>query len=163
RFRRGMADATNGAQLVVRDSPQCGELSQVQVSIHLSFPQAPLIRKRNRLSRRAGFKEGRMSKEPKKRLTTETRSNMSATRPVQSQVRDRGRLSLVERSNKATSSRFMRAKRKIFLFLVLLVFCALGLVFLPIILIVLQDTIGYFVNPPFSHCEVMDKARLEDA
>src|SRR5262249_37480838 len=51
----------------------------------------------------------------------------------------------------------------IFLFLVLLVFCALGLVFLPIILIVLQDTIGYFVNPPFSHCEVMDKARLEDA
>ena len=37
----------------------------------------------------------------------------------------------------------------------------LAILFFPLTVIVLQDMVGALINPPFAHCEVMDKARLE--
>jgi len=39
----------------------------------------------------------------------------------------------------------------------------LAILFFPITVILLQDMVGALINPPFAHCEVMDRARLEAA
>lgn len=57
----------------------------------------------------------------------------------------------------------MTRRRKIMLFIVLPALLLVGLILLPLILIIAQDIVGSFINRPFSHCEVMGKARLEEA
>jgi Ankyrin repeats (3 copies) len=53
--------------------------------------------------------------------------------------------------------------RKTKIFIALIPIVGLAIVFFPLAIILLQDLIGALINPPFAHCEVMDKARLETA
>ena len=39
----------------------------------------------------------------------------------------------------------------------------LAILFSPLAIFLVQDLVGALINPPFAHCEVMDKARLEAA
>jgi ankyrin repeat protein len=45
----------------------------------------------------------------------------------------------------------------------LIVILGLAILFFPLTVILLQDLVGALINPPFAHCEVMDKARLDAA
>lgn len=45
----------------------------------------------------------------------------------------------------------------------LIAILGLAILFFPLTAILLQDLVGALINPPFAHCEVMDKARLEAA
>jgi hypothetical protein len=51
--------------------------------------------------------------------------------------------------------------RKTKIFIALIPIAGLAIVFFPLTILLLQDLIGALINPPFAHCEVMDKARLE--
>lgn len=53
--------------------------------------------------------------------------------------------------------------RKIKIVVALIPILALAILFFPLVLILLQDFYGALTNPPFAHCELIDKARLEAA
>ena len=61
----------------------------------------------------------------------------------------------------ANSNVMLTHKKKIAVALVAIV--GLAIVFFPLTIILIQDLIGALINPPFAHCEVMDKPRLESA
>src|SRR5262245_31183032 len=52
---------------------------------------------------------------------------------------------------------------KIVIGIALIPILGLAILLFPLILILGQDLVGAIINPPFSHCEVMDKAQLEAA
>lgn len=65
------------------------------------------------------------------------------------------------RKSSAALKVMLTRKKKIVV--VLIPILGLAILFFPLTLIMLQDFYGALTNPPFSHCEVMGKARLEAA
>jgi hypothetical protein len=57
----------------------------------------------------------------------------------------------------------MLTRKKKIVVVVLIPIVGLAILFFPLTLILLQDFYGALINPPFSHCEVMGKARLDAA
>ena len=57
----------------------------------------------------------------------------------------------------------MITRKKKIVVAALIAILGLAILFFPLTVILLQDLVGAFINPPFAHCEVMDKARLEAA
>lgn len=53
--------------------------------------------------------------------------------------------------------------RKTKIVVALIPILGLAILFFPLTIILLQDLVGALINPPFAHCEVMGKARLEAA
>src|SRR5262245_33358663 len=52
---------------------------------------------------------------------------------------------------------------KILIVTALIPIVGLAILLSPLLLILAADLVGALINPPFSHCEVMDKAQLEAA
>lgn len=53
--------------------------------------------------------------------------------------------------------------RKTIIAFALIPILGLAILFMPVAIILLQEIYGALTNPPFAHCEVMDKAQLEAA
>lgn len=60
-------------------------------------------------------------------------------------------------------TKLMVITRKKTILILLLSALGLGIVLFPVAIIFLQDIVGSFINRQFSHCEVMEKTRFEEA